>query len=364
MDIVTRVAQDTAGNVASEATITVYVGDSMTLAALFEDAEGAEGKMNPFTAGIFGEIQFYAHDNLLRIEATKLDGVDVIELGILYHRVITPETVMLRALNGADIIDKPAFRATIGAAAATDLGNYILLSEKAAAFGVATLDENLKIPIAQIPQAVQGIAYQGTWDASSGLDPEPLDDVPLAKGMYWIVNVPGATELPGGEDEWKEKDWVVYNGLIYDKVDNTDAVASVNGMLGTVVLDYDDVGADPAGAAATAQSNAATFTTTAIGTHSAAVDPHGDRAYTDSELADHVADVDPHGDRAYADDAITDHSAAVDPHGDRAYADTEIANATNNKAEILALTPIADPLLATPEDCANASNAIIAALQA
>lgn len=37
---------------------------------------------------------------------------------------------------------------------------------------------------------------------------------------------------------------------------------------------------------------------------------------------------------------------------------------TKNKPEIQALTPIADPTTATAEDCANAVNAIIAALQA
>src|SRR5574338_1448098 len=52
------------------------------------------------------------------------------------------------------------------------------------------------------------------------------------------------------------------------------AVDAVNGQTGTVTLDAADVGADPAGTA-----------TTAVSSHAAAVDPHGDRAYTDAELA-------------------------------------------------------------------------------
>lgn len=70
-------------------------------------------------------------------------------------------------------------------------------------------------------------------------------------------------------------------------------VTSVNGQTGTVTLDAADIGADPAGAATTAQTNAvataATGTTTQITTHTTATDPHGDRAaaatYTDQQIA-------------------------------------------------------------------------------
>lgn len=52
------------------------------------------------------------------------------------------------------------------------------------------------------------------------------------------------------------------------------AVDSVNGETGVVTLSAADVGADPTGTASTAVSS-----------HAAAVDPHGDRAYADAELA-------------------------------------------------------------------------------
>ncbi|MEU0834343.1 SGNH/GDSL hydrolase family protein [Streptomyces sp. NPDC005969] len=54
----------------------------------------------------------------------------------------------------------------------------------------------------------------------------------------------------------------------------TDVINSVNGQTGTVVLRAADVGADTAGAA-----------TAAVTSHTAAVDPHGDRAYTDTQIA-------------------------------------------------------------------------------
>lgn len=82
------------------------------------------------------------------------------------------------------------------------------------------------------------------------------------------------------------------------------AVDSVNGQTGTVSLDAADVGADPAGAAGTAQSAAmsaaATDATAKVQAHTAASDPHGDRAFTTSAVSTHTGSADPHGDRADA----------------------------------------------------------------
>lgn len=59
-----------------------------------------------------------------------------------------------------------------------------------------------------------------------------------------------------------------------DFSDQGGAVQSVNGHTGVVTLTATDVGADPSGAAASA-----------VTTHTAAPDPHGDRAYTDTQVA-------------------------------------------------------------------------------
>jgi hypothetical protein len=59
------------------------------------------------------------------------------------------------------------------------------------------------------------------------------------------VSVAGSTNLNGITD-WKVGDWAVFNGSVWEKIDNTDAVTSVNGYTGTVVLTASDVGATPA----------------------------------------------------------------------------------------------------------------------
>jgi hypothetical protein len=110
--------------------------------------------------------------------------------------------------------------------------------------GVATLDGSGTVPISQLPSAVIGaLSYQGTWNASTNT-PTLTSSVGI-KGYYYVVNVAGSTNLNGITD-WQVGDWAVYNGSAWQKIDNTDAVTSVNGYTGTVNLTYTDVGAFPA----------------------------------------------------------------------------------------------------------------------
>ena len=105
--------------------------------------------------------------------------------------------------------------------------------------GVATLDGTGTIPISQLPSAVLGaLSYQGTWNASTNTP--TLTSSVGTKGYYYVVNVAGSTNLNGITD-WQIGDWAVYNGSAWQKIDNTDVVTSVNGLIGAVVLGYGDI---------------------------------------------------------------------------------------------------------------------------
>ena len=120
----------------------------------------------------------------------------------------------------------------LGTAAEKDVG---------VANGVASLDSGGKVPISELPAAVIGaLSYQGTWNASTNTP--TLASGVGTKGYYYVVSVAGTTNLDGITD-WQVGDWVVYNGTAWQKVDNTEAVVSVNGQTGVVVLDAADVGA-------------------------------------------------------------------------------------------------------------------------
>jgi hypothetical protein len=116
----------------------------------------------------------------------------------------------------------------LGTAASLDAG---------VANGVATLDSSGKVPTSQIP--LQGdLNYQGAWNASTNTP--TLTSSVGTKGYYYVVSVAGTTNLDGITD-WQIGDWAIFNGSVWQKVDNTDAVTSVNGYTGTVVLTQPDI---------------------------------------------------------------------------------------------------------------------------
>ena len=107
--------------------------------------------------------------------------------------------------------------------------------------GVATLDSGGQVPLTQLPTAIQGaLNYQGVWNASTNTP--TLSSGVGTKGYFYVVDVAGSTNLDG-ITSWNIGDWAVFNGTVWQKIDNTDAVASVNGYTGIVVLGYADVGA-------------------------------------------------------------------------------------------------------------------------
>lgn len=82
------------------------------------------------------------------------------------------------------------------------------------------------------------LSYQGTWNASTNTPT-------LASGVgvqnhYYVVSVAGTTNLDGITD-WQVNDWALFNGSVWQKIDQSDLVVSVNGQTGVVVLDVTDI---------------------------------------------------------------------------------------------------------------------------
>lgn len=103
------------------------------------------------------------------------------------------------------------------------------------ASGVATLDANAKVPLSQINDSLIGnVNYQGLYDASTNT---PNLDTVAPKGHYYITSVKGTAQ----GISFEVGDWIISNGTSWDKVDNTDAVSSVNGRTGNVVITKEDI---------------------------------------------------------------------------------------------------------------------------
>lgn len=96
--------------------------------------------------------------------------------------------------------------------------------------------ENGKVKLSQLPDSVLGqVEYKGLWDASTNT---PNLTTVLGVGKYYITNTTGTFNSV----VYAVGDWIVSNGVTWDKVDNTDAVSSVNGSTGNVVITKSDLG--------------------------------------------------------------------------------------------------------------------------
>jgi hypothetical protein len=153
-----------------------------------------------------------------------------------------------------------AIAVTGGTMSGVTISDYVATATKGVANGVASLDGSGTVPISQLPSAVLGaLNYQGTWNASTNTP--TLTSSVGTKGYYYVVSVAGSTNLNGITD-WVVGDWAVYNGSVWQKVDNTDAVTSVNGKTGTVVLTNTDISGF--GTMSTQNANAVAITGGAI----------------------------------------------------------------------------------------------------
>jgi hypothetical protein len=110
---------------------------------------------------------------------------------------------------------------------------------------VVTVNDKGVITSASTVSFSGGLSYQGSWNASTN-NPALASGVGL-NGYYYVVSVAGSTNLDGVTD-WQIGDWAIFNGTAWQKIDQTNLVASVNGQVGVVVLGAADVGAQPADA--------------------------------------------------------------------------------------------------------------------
>jgi hypothetical protein len=76
-----------------------------------------------------------------------------------------------------------------------------------------------------------GLSYQGTWNANTNT-PTLTSSVGV-NGYYYIVATAGSTNLNGITD-WQIGDWLMFNGSVWQKIDQSNLVTSVNGQTGAV----------------------------------------------------------------------------------------------------------------------------------
>ena len=83
-----------------------------------------------------------------------------------------------------------------------------------------------------------GLSYQGTWNASTNT-PTLASGVGV-NGYYYITSTAGATNLDGITD-WQIGDWLMFNGTVWQKIDQSNLVTSVAGRTGAITLSNTDI---------------------------------------------------------------------------------------------------------------------------
>lgn len=119
---------------------------------------------------------------------------------------------------------------------------FINTSQMGVAGGVATLDENGRVPYSQLPESA--MEFKGEWNASTNTP--TLTDGTGTNGDFYICSAGGTVNF-GTQAEPRLVTFVVNDRVIYEG--DTDQwvklpagqVASVNGQSGVVELDADDI---------------------------------------------------------------------------------------------------------------------------
>lgn len=119
---------------------------------------------------------------------------------------------------------------------------YINSSEKGSANGVATLDENGRVPYSQLPESA--MEFLGQWNASTNTP--HLADGTGTNGDFYIVSAGGTVNLGTAQDPhivtFSINDRIVYEGDIAQWVRlPAGQVSSVNGQSGEVTLTASDI---------------------------------------------------------------------------------------------------------------------------
>lgn len=140
------------------------------------------------------------------------------------------------AVTSAKIDGSVATSASVTTEASRALAAEALLTPLAnsgVALGYCPLDAGVKIPLIYLPTGAE--VYLGTWDASANT-PTLSNSTAPASGRNYRVSVAGSVDFGAGSIPFLVGDEVISNGTIWQKIGSSNTVASVNGLLGVVVL--------------------------------------------------------------------------------------------------------------------------------
>jgi hypothetical protein len=97
-----------------------------------------------------------------------------------------------------------------------------------------------------------GLSYQGTWNAST--NSPTLTSSVGTNGYYYVVATAGSTNLNGITD-WKIGDWLLFNGTVWQKIDQSETLQTITSTDGSVTVTTSGSNADLSVAVAASTTN-------------------------------------------------------------------------------------------------------------
>jgi hypothetical protein len=184
---------------------------------------------------------FVTEQNRLSRLESKFDATILAENDQLFDQAVntdsevefTSVTLGANTVNEA-FIDGLEDKYTVANADST----FIKQNQLGVANGVATLDAGGTLTPSQLPLNV--VVFKGTFGDGVG----DLPSTGAITGDFYICVSNGYVSAVAGQT-FDTGDKAVYDGTNWSKIDNTESVTSVNGAIGAVVLDFEDVGAAP-----------------------------------------------------------------------------------------------------------------------
>lgn len=181
---------------------------------------------------------FLKYGNAIRLANLSADPSGP-ENGTLYYNTVS--NVIRKYVNGGWVDDGSSvdvddlITLTGVPANSTDLGTFsgAIIGDNETIKGAL---QDLETAIESLPDP---LIYKGTWNASTNTP--TLADGVGTNGFLYQVSVAGTVDFGSGPITFVVNDKVVYNGATWEKWDLTDAVLSVNGQTGIVVLTTSDI---------------------------------------------------------------------------------------------------------------------------
>ena len=241
--IVEKAKKDQLGNIIDE-TYATKAEDASKIPLTYIDTDGTLSANSDTKIASQKATKTYADTKMSKTGNETINGVKTFLDEVVFDS--TARFYNGLSVEGDKIIDLEAGTADTDAVNKGQMDTQLALkenkSEKGAINGYAPLDANQKLPLLYLYDSVLGqLEYAGVFDASTGSYPTQTNALetnrPVRKGDYFITQVAGTVDYT----DYNVGDWAVFGAVNVVKIDNTDAVASVNGKLGVVVLDGTDI---------------------------------------------------------------------------------------------------------------------------